>query len=160
MSRINTGKVLVGGLVAGVVMNIIDMATSLLILVNDIKAGLERLHLNPAVMDSFSGAVPWIAVDFLSGILLVFTYAAMRPRFGPGPKTAVIAGLTLYLAITLVLYGFASIGIFTMGLFLKSSVCALVSTLVGALAGSAVYKEAPSSIDQPSTARSETLRHA
>ena len=24
----------------------------------------------------------WIAIDFLFGILLVWTYAAMRPRFG------------------------------------------------------------------------------
>jgi hypothetical protein len=143
MSRINTGKVLVGGLVAGVVMNIIDMATGMLILMNDMKAELERLHLNPAAMESLSGAVPWIVIDFLSGIIVVFTYAAMRPRFGPGPKTAVIAGLTLYLAVTVVLYGFTSIGLFTMSMFLKSSACALVSVLVSALAGSAVYKEAP-----------------
>jgi hypothetical protein len=159
MSRINTGKVLVGGLVAGVVMNIIDMATNMFILMNDMKAELERLHLDVTIMDSAAGIVPWIVVDFLSGILLVFAYAAMRPRFGPGPKTAMIAGLTLYLGITIVLYGFTAMGLFTMSTFLKGSVCALVSTLAGALAGAAVYKEPAPAIDRPAATRAETYTH-
>ena len=33
-----------------------------------------------------SNAIPFIVVDFVLGLIVVWTYAAMRPRFGPGPK--------------------------------------------------------------------------
>ena len=121
-------------------MNVVDFATNFTIMASDMAAMVARLQLDPAVLEP-SGAVPWIIIDFLFGFLLVFTYAAMRPRFGPGAKTAVIAGLGPWLAVTFVLYGFAAIGIFEMGMFLKGSACALVSTLVGSVAGAAVYKE-------------------
>jgi hypothetical protein len=141
MTAINTGKVFVGGLVAGLVMNVIDMATNFTILKADMEAMVTRLHLDPTLMTSPTGIATWVVIDFVFGILLVFTYAAVRPRFGPGPKTAVVAGVTLYLAVTAVLYGFATMGVFTLDLFVKSSACALVSTLAGSLAGAAVYKE-------------------
>ncbi len=141
MTGINTGKVIVGGLVAGLVANVIDMATNFTILMDDMKAMVDRLHLDPSLMTSPAGIATWIAVDFVFGMLLVFTYAAMRPRFGPGPKTALIAGLTLYIGVTAVLSGFAMMGIFTTGAFVKGSACALISTLVSSVAGAAVYKE-------------------
>jgi hypothetical protein len=33
------------------------------------------------------------------GTLMTFWYAAIRPRFGPGPITAVIAGLAVWLVV-------------------------------------------------------------
>ena len=103
---------------------------------------VSRLHLDPAVLEpTVAGILPWVTVDFLMGIVLVFTYAAMRPRFGAGAKTAIIAGLTLYLAVTVVLSGFLAMGVFTHGMFVRSSACALVSVMAGSLAGCAVYKE-------------------
>lgn len=141
MTRINVGKVILGGLVAGIVMNIIDFATGYLILMNDMKATMERLHLNAASMDTMAGWIPWILVDMLSGLILVFAYAAMRPRFGPGVRTALVSSFTLYLAVTVVLYGFMSMGIFTPDVYVKSSLCALVSVLVSGVAGAALYTE-------------------
>jgi hypothetical protein len=139
----NVGKVIVGGLVAGLVSNVVDMTTNFTVLMPDMKFMVERLHLDPAVLQpSFAGIAPWVTIDFFTGILLVFTYAAMRPRFGAGPKTAIIAGLTLYLVVTAVLSGFLSMGVFTRGMFVRSSIAALASVLLGSLAGAAVYKEA------------------
>ena len=151
MTGINTGKVLVGGLVAGIVANIIDAASNFLILANDMKAMMARLNLDPAVMESTAGIAAWVLVDLLFGILVVFTYAAMRPRFGPGPKTAIVAGFTLFCAVTFVMYGLSSMGLMTSDLFLKSSACSLVSVLVSSVAGAAVYKEA--SADQAASTR-------
>ena len=34
-----------------------------------------------------------VIVDFILGILTVWVYAAIRPRFGPGPRTALTAAL-------------------------------------------------------------------
>ena len=141
MPGINAGKVVVGGLVAGLVANVIDLFSNFVIMRSDMQAMIDRLHLDPALLESVPVAVAWIVVDFLMGLLLVFTYAAMRPRFAPGPGTAIIAGLTLYLAVTFVMFGLSVMGLMTMALFVKSSACALVSVLAASLAGAALYRE-------------------
>ena len=138
----NTGKVIVGGLVAGVVLNIGDFLINGMLLAEQQAADLKRLGLDPAAMESFAGILPWIVVDFLYGLLIVWTYAAIRPRFGPGVSTAIIAGLIPYLGATLVLAGFTSMGIFTTSLFITGSIAALVNTAVGSVAGAWVYTEA------------------
>jgi hypothetical protein len=141
MAGINIQKVVVGGIVAGVVANVVDMATNYFVMMDDMKAMADRLHLDASLLTSPAGMIPWIVVDFVVGILGVFTYAAMRPRFGPGPKTAVIAALTIYVGITAVLYGFTSMGVFPMNTYVKGSVCALISAVLSTVAGAAVYKE-------------------
>jgi hypothetical protein len=139
--NINAGRVILGGLVAGIVGNAVDFVSNAYLLAADMSANAQRLNLDPAVVNSTGVLVSWIVVDFLYGFLLVFTYAAMRPRFGPGPKTAFVSGVTLYLAVTVILYGFMRTGFFTEPLFLKASLFALVATILASLAGAAVYKE-------------------
>ena len=137
----NMARVIGAGLAAGLVMNVIDTATGFTILMEGGKANLTRLNLDPEKMSTAAGIIPWVIVDFLSGILLTFTYAAMRARFGPGPKTALVSGFTLYATVTVVLYGFLSMGMFTPDFFLLSSGCALLAVLAGSLTGAALYKE-------------------
>lgn len=141
MASINLGRVVAGGLVAGVVANAIDFVTNTYVLAGDWAAFAPTRNLDPAVFTSGSVAAVWIVVDFVFGLLLVWTYAAMRPRFGPGAKTALFSGLVLYLTATVILFGFSQMGLMSAALFLKGSVCALVSTLAASLAGAAVYKE-------------------
>jgi hypothetical protein len=102
----------------------------------------KRFGMDPAAMMSFSAAVPWIIVDFIFGFVIIWTYAAMRPRLGPGPKTAILAGLVPYICVTAVIYGFSSMGMMSMHQFAKGSAAALVTTILGSLAGASVYKEA------------------
>ena len=139
---INTGKVVVGGLVAGLVMNIGDFVINTMLLAAENAAFMTRLGLDPAAMESFAGMLPWIVIDFIFGLLVVWTYAAIRPRFGAGVSTAIIAGLIPFLGATLVLAGFTSMGVFTTGMFVKGSVAALVNTVVATVAGAWVYTEA------------------
>ena len=141
MASINVGRVVAGGLVAGVVANAIDFVTNTYVLASDIAAWAPTRNLDPAAMNSGPVAATWMVVDFIFGVLLVWTYAAMRPRLGAGPKTAVLAGLALWGAVTLVLFGFTQMGVFSMGLFVRGSICALISTLAASVAGAAVYKE-------------------
>jgi len=138
---INTGKVVAGGLLAGLVANAFDFVSNTYILMPDWQALAAAHNLDPAAMTNPAVAGTWIAIDFLFGILLVWTYAAMRPRFGAGPKTAILAGLAIYVAPTLVLFGFTMMGLFTMTLFVKGSCASIVSTLAASIAGAAIYKE-------------------
>jgi hypothetical protein len=85
--------------------------------------------------------IPWIVVDFIMGIIVVWTYAAMRPRFGPGPGTAIKAGLTLWAFATVLLYGFVTMGVFTTSMWMKQSALWIVTVSLGASAGAWAYKE-------------------
>jgi len=141
MGKINTGKVVLGGLVAGLVFNVFDFTVNMFVLAEDYAANTTRLGLDPAAAEAPATIAAWVAVDFLLGLLVVWTYASIRPRHGPGPKTAVLAGLVPYLAITFVLYGFTSMGYFEPSMFWKATAIQIVGLIVGSVAGAAVYKE-------------------
>ncbi len=70
-------------------------------------------------------------------------YAAIRPRFGPGPKTAIIAalfawfGVYVYNNIIGAAFGFVPTSMLPIAL-----VWGLVEYIVAALIGSWLYKEA------------------
>ena len=141
MAAINTGKVVAGGLLAGLVANAFDFVTNTYVLMSDWQAFATAHNMDPAAMNSPAVAGTWITIDFLFGILLVWTYAAMRPRFGAGALTAVLAGLAIYASATLVVFGFTMMGLLTMALFVKGSIASIVSTLAASVAGAAIYKE-------------------
>jgi hypothetical protein len=139
MGGINLVRVLIGGIVAGIVAFAGDFLVNQYLLAEDGEQMVQRLNLDPEKVAASS--TTWIVVNVLYGILLVFTYAAMRPRFGPGPWTAVIAGLTIYLAITIVLLGFMSMGMFVQDAFMRSAGLQFVIALAASVSGAAVYKE-------------------
>ena len=142
MSSINTGKVITGGLVAGVVFNALDFLNNFMVVGEDFRANATRLGLDPAVAESTQGMATWILIDFLMGLIVVWTYAAIRPRFGPGMKTAILAGLIPYLSITFVMLGLSTGGLFPPALWAKMSLVQIVIVSMGSVAGAMVYKEA------------------
>jgi len=139
MGRFNVGRVIMGGLAAGVVANALDYVINAILMKAEGEEMMQRLNLSADVVGK--SVTTWVIVDFVYGLLLVFTYAAMRPRFGPGPKTAVISGATLWLAICAIFAGLTAMGIYTEQAFLKSSALTLVSTMAASLTGAYIYKE-------------------
>jgi len=139
VGRINLGRVVLGGLVAGVVANVLDFVSNAFLMKEEGADMAQRLNLSQAALDS--SVTVWIVIDFLWGLLLVFAYAAFRPRFGPGPKTATLSGFTLWFAVCIMFGGLMSMGIFTLPAFMKYSVFTLVSALAASLAGAAIYQE-------------------
>lgn len=142
MAGINTGKVITGGLVAGVVFNVLDFINQFLILGSDFQANATRLNIDPAVMNSAAATVSWIVIDFILGFIVIWTYAAIRTRFGPGPKTAVYAALVPYLSIMIVMFGMSQTGMMGAALYWKMAVLQIVFVIVGTLAGARFYAEA------------------
>ena len=138
---INTGKVITGGLLAGVVYNIFDMLWNFTVLRADGLAMAARLNLNPAVVTDVSYQIPWVVIDFVLGLLTIFIYAGFRPRFGSGPTTAVIAGFMPWVVIASIFCGFASMGILTEAMAIKASLLAIVNVVVGSISGAWAYTE-------------------
>jgi hypothetical protein len=74
---------------------------------------------------------------------MIWIYAAIRPRFGAGVKTAVIAGVVTWLVGScLPTTGFAIMGVLPTNLAAIGCVWALVEFTLAAVAGAWVYKEA------------------
>jgi hypothetical protein len=140
MPRINVVKVLIGGLVAGVVANALDYVINTYLLATEMTEMVQRLNLRADVVEG--SMYTWIGFDFVYGLLVVFTYAAMRPRFGPGPKTALIAGMCYWVGFTGLFAGLTAMGLYTHPAFIKSAAFSLASSLVPALVGGAIYTEA------------------
>ena len=84
-----------------------------------------------------------VGLTFVLGIVIVFTYALIRPRLGPGVNTAIVAGLIswfvayLYVGIINgVLFGF------TINMIGIALVWGLVEYTLAAIVGAWAYKEA------------------
>ncbi len=145
MAGINYGRVALGGLAAGAVANVCDFVISAYLMADDLVRLTRRLNLDWEVVNSPTVLAVWTVVDLLYATLMVWTYAAIRPRLGPGPKTAMAAGFVVYASATVVLFGFQSMGIFTADSFVKNAVYSFVAAMLTSLTGAAVYKEANSS---------------
>jgi len=139
---INTQKVVIGGIAAGVVMNIIDFISYSFILGARMKA--ESDAFKPGLSDSMmtsSAMISNIVMDFVLGIALVWTYAAIRPRFGPGPKTAVYAAILFWVLAAIFLSGYLHMGMMSSGLWWTFAFVGLVNFLISAWVGAKVYTE-------------------
>jgi len=139
MGGVNLTRVLLGGLLAGLVLNIGEY------ILNEVVLGAQWAAFRAAfALDDFTAAqsVGIAVITFLFGIVLVWLYAAMRPRFGPGPKTAVIAGLTLWsTAWLLISASFLTAGLLTAEMAVTTIVWGFFEAPVAAIAGAWLYKE-------------------
>src|SRR6266566_6117596 len=97
MNKINFGRVLLGGIVAGVILNLGEMALNGKILATQMTDFFKRCGFPEPGTNFFIIA---IAITFVLGIVIVLGYAAIRPRFGAGPKTAIIAGLFAWFGVS------------------------------------------------------------
>ena len=141
MSSINNTRVVIGGLVAGLIMNVVDGVTNGVLLAD--KWAAQTKMLNPDLMakTETSGMIGWIVLDFVIGILVVWLYAAIRPRYGAGPATAMRAGMMGWLMTHVVFSSYVFNGLYSWKLCAVVSAAALVGSLAGAYAGGALYKE-------------------
>jgi hypothetical protein len=77
-------------------------------------------------------------IDFVLGFILVFTYAAIRPRFGGGAGTATIAGFLMFVPLALSLATFAGVFI-SWELYVRQTALTLVAVILAAIAGAWIY---------------------
>jgi hypothetical protein len=141
MARINVGRVFIGGLVSGIVLFLGDLVANNVLMKGEWEALVQRMGIDPAAMASAGAIVSWVLSDLLFGVLIVWTYAAIRPRFGAGPKTAVVAGMMMFVAMIIMTYGFMAMGALPESYFIKSSLAYLVIMTAAAAAGGYFYRE-------------------
>ncbi len=139
MAGINVGGVIKGGLAAGLIMNISQTILNVPVAGAQLEAELAARNL-PAV--GGPAIAVFVVETFVLGLITVWLYAAMRPRLGPGPKTAIVAGVVvwaltyLYSAIAFGVIGFSSMGMVVLGV-----VWSLVEMIVASAVGGYLYRE-------------------
>ncbi|MBI2836039.1 MAG: hypothetical protein HYX76_16605 [Acidobacteria bacterium] len=139
MGTINVNRVMAGGLVAGLIMNVSEAILNTVVLGAQMEAALQALNRPPVA----GGAIAiFVVMQFLIGIVAIWIYAAIRPRFGPGPRTAVYAGLAVWvLAYVNFAVGGVAMQLFPVGLLVAANLWGLAEVIVAALAGAYFYRE-------------------
>jgi hypothetical protein len=140
MGKINMGRVLLGGIVAGLVANVLGYLVDGLLLAPRWADGLMALGRE----DFVPGQWIWFNVlGLIGGIAVIWIYASIRPRFGAGPMTAVLAGFFVWVVGSLIpnVSFMLIVGLFSHRLAAYTTAGALVEIVAGALAGAALYKE-------------------
>ncbi len=141
MRGVRTGHVVLGGLAAGLIINIGEAILNLVVLGDQMTAFIARLNLPPtggAAMAIFT------VLGFALGMAMTWLYAGIRTRYGPGVPTALRAGA----AVWFFAYLYPSLGLVAMGLFPRRMTATLLvwglcEVLIAAVVGAWVYTEAP-----------------
>ena len=148
MARINWGRLILGGLVAAIMMFFADGFIHERLVNDDWRAVYAGLR--AAEPDAHGSSMVYFALYELGrGLIAMMFYATMRAHFGPGPKTAVLAGIASWVAFSLTGPAqFIPLGFFSTALWLKVGAMHLVTSIVSTIVGAAMYKDA----SRPATA--------
>jgi hypothetical protein len=89
---------IIAGLVAGVVLNIGEYLLNTVVLGSQMEEMFRRFNVPQPGAKFIAVAV---VMTFVLGLVLVFIYALIRPRLGPGPATAIWAAVIAWFCVGL-----------------------------------------------------------
>ncbi len=136
----NWKRIILAGLVAGLVINVSEAILNIPVLGNDWAEAMSALG-KPKEFSSQQIGL-FNLMGFLSGIALVWLYAAIRPRYGAGPRTAICAGSTMWLLTYLLpAIGQIALDLWPIGAMITALVWGLVEMIVAGLVGGWLYRE-------------------
>lgn len=139
MNNINFGRALLGGLLAGLVLNIGEFLLNEVVLGKQMEEFFRKVQVPPPGGSFIALAV---IMTFILGIVLVVLYALIRSRLGPGPKTAVIAALIMWFGVYLYTGIINGVPLaIPLNLIVIGMVWGLVEYIIGAIAGAWYYRE-------------------
>ncbi|MBM3814746.1 MAG: hypothetical protein FJW20_24235 [Acidimicrobiia bacterium] len=141
MAPINMARVILGGLVAGLIINISEFVLNVIVLEAQWREAMTSLNRQP--VESVGTIVAFNIIGFIYGIFTVWLYAAIRPRYGPGVKTALCAGSSVWLIGYAMALAFPVLAdLFPIKLIAISLLWGLVELLVASVVGAKLYQEA------------------
>ncbi len=143
MARVNIGRIMVGGGAAGLICFAGDAVVHGVLLKPGWAAAMAALGRSGGGDVSMQALLYFLVYDLLKGLLALWLYSAMRPRFGPGPATALAAALTVWLLVIPVpVIGLAPMRFFSLKLAALWSLYGLIPIVIGTEIGAWMYREA------------------
>jgi len=82
-----------------------------------------------------------IVLDLLEGITILWLYAAIRPRYGPGARTAIIAAFAWWFIVSLGDATWCSFGFFPASTAIPLMIGTIPAIILATLTGAKFYKE-------------------
>lgn len=151
MQKINWNRVILGGLLAGLVVNIVEFVMNTFVVQKEWADAMKAL--GKSAQASTGQIVVFNVWGFMIGIAAVWLYAAIRPRYGAGPRTALCAGsATWFLAYLIAMVPPVVLELFPLRLMGAALAAGLVEMLAGTLLGASIYKEEEASAGGASSA--------
>ena len=140
MKNINTGRALLGGIVAAVIIDLIEGVMNGAVLKNDWAAAMTALGKSGEV--TVAAIALYNIVGLLEGIIGVWLYAALVSRYGLGSTTAAKAGLVMW-ALVSALPGLMWLpaGLIPGRLMTIVVVVDFIAILLGVTMGALLYRE-------------------
>jgi len=139
MNKIDSGRVVLGGIVAGIICDIFEYVLNGIVLRTQWNT-ISTAHNLPIV--GMNEIIIFNILGLVTGIAAVWAYAAMRPRFGAGPKTATYAALLIWVVGYLIPDVFQTVsGLVPLNMMVTMAVVGLVEIIVASVAGAYLYKE-------------------
>jgi hypothetical protein len=139
---VNMSKVVVGGLAAGVVGNVVGFVGFGMMLGPRFNAEMDAVVPGlSATMATGMNMGMGIASQFVIGILLAWLYASMRPRYGAGAGTALRAAFVVWLCGFLFYMDNWQAGMMSTASYLMAAALMVVGTGASALTAGVLYKE-------------------
>jgi hypothetical protein len=142
MYQINWVRMLAGGFVAAIILFLTDGVFHEHLVAADWKADYASLG-SAEPHHSAVGIIYFAVFELGRGMISIYLYALMRSCCGPGPKTAAYAGVVDWIAFSVTGPAqFIPLGFYSHELWLKVGAFQLVTSIVAAVAGAALYREA------------------
>lgn len=131
-------RVVIGGIVAAVIV-IFSEAVFAFLMREEWSEALSRLGVQTTAGPATFLPIVW---SFFVGVISIWLYAAIRPRYGPGAKTAVRAALAIWAFSTVTFaVAFGSLGLFPARLVVEMTIWSLAETVAATLVGAWIYRE-------------------
>ncbi len=140
--RINIRKVILGGMVAGMIIIILNVVAQI-VLGDRVQREMNAWIPGSADRMSVSGLAITIGIilKFIIGILLIWLYSAIRSRFGPGPRTAITAAISVWILGAIFFSDFLFMGMMSVISYAIMEVLQLFTFIIATLVGARLYKE-------------------
>jgi hypothetical protein len=141
MGKINWTRVLLGGLIAGIVGNVFQFAVWVPLVGRSLSATLQTL--GHPMQETIGTTVLMVVLTFVVGILAIWFYAAIRPRYGAGPGTAALAGVAagVFMAVLPDIAWGLTLKLIPATVWVGDAVVGLVAIVIATVLGAWVYKE-------------------
>ena len=142
MGKINKQRVVVGGIAAGLTAFVLTGVVNGGVIAGQLQTWVQAMG---GALHPPAAPLPmalWALMSLLLGFAGVWLYAAIRPRFGAGPRTALLAGVALWVMNKLAVgFDFAALGIFPLPLLLALQIGGLAALLGGVMVGARLYRD-------------------
>jgi hypothetical protein len=144
MKRINVGRMLLGGIVAGILLFMADGFIHSKLLHEHWMAAMKAAGRSVQAEEHGSDMLYFAAFELLRGVALAWVYAVFRTHYGPGPGTAICAGLALWAIMFPVFFlQEVPLGFYSTTLLALWSLYEIIPSVIAGLVAGALYKDAP-----------------